>query len=120
MIDTPQGTVVLLPPRHEEERISHPHIDREAFWNFLDEIAAERANERSTKMHDVKIHAVLNGWVVEVGCHTVVYTSADDLLKDLGLWLNNPPQTEKVFVENALNAKFVNGPTPEAAPERSE
>lgn len=48
-------------------------------------------------IRDIKIHAVLNGYVVEVGCQTVVFMSPEALAMAIQQYLNNPEQTEKQY-----------------------
>ena len=50
-------------------------------------------------MHDIKIKAVLNGYICQVGCQTVVFGSRKKLLKELDRYLNNPAAVEKEYLE---------------------
>lgn len=50
-------------------------------------------------MRDVKISACMNGFIVRVGCQTLVFTSALELLTALREYLANPEQVERNFVE---------------------
>lgn len=47
----------------------------------------------------ISIAPCLNGFIVEVGCQTLAYTSPDKLLTDLGHYLRNPEETEKRLIE---------------------
>ena len=57
-------------------------------------------------MYDVTIHAVLNGWTVQVGCQTMVYTKLVNLLEDLDAYLTNPKSKEEFCRQNCIN-KFL-------------
>src|SRR5574342_651721 len=65
-------------------------------------------------IRDVTIHAVLNGFVVQVGCQTTVFETGDMLLVRLGDYLRHPEQTEQQWRDTALNAKhtLLDVPTP--------
>ncbi len=52
----------------------------------------------------VQISAVLNGWIVVVGCQTVVYTDRGELTRDLDQYLRDPAGTEERFLKTAINA----------------
>lgn len=54
-------------------------------------------------IREIQIRAALNGFVVNVGCQTLVFTSKSDLLSQLTEYLNNPKDTEKNFVATACN-----------------
>ena len=58
------------------------------------------------KPRDVRIETVLNGWVVRVGCQTLVFKELTSLLKDLEAYLTNPEAAETAYQENAVNAEF--------------
>lgn len=57
----------------------------------------------SKTMRELKIKPVLNGFIVEVGCQTLVYTSITRLADDLIKYQRDPEQVEKEFVEEAVN-----------------
>ena len=68
-------------------------------------------------MRDVKITAVLNGWIAKVGCQTLVYNDKKALLHDLGTYMADPKGTEKAFIKNAVNKRLIaNMPTDEPRP----
>lgn len=48
-------------------------------------------------IRDIKIRAVLSGFVVEVGCQTVVFNEICDLTDALYEYLEDPDATEKLF-----------------------
>jgi len=58
-------------------------------------------------MRDVKITAVLNGWIAKVGCQTLVYINKEDLIWDLGEYMDNPKAKEKEILETAVNKYLV-------------
>ena len=66
----------------------------------------------------IAIKTVLNGFVVKVGCKTVVFTSRADLVNHIDQYLKteDPYQYERTFLDSALNARklgFGSGePTP--------
>ena len=51
-----------------------------------------------------KIKPVLNGWIVEVGCKTVVFNKLAVLLGELESYLKDPDTTEKRYQSEAVNA----------------
>ena len=55
----------------------------------------------------IAIKTVLNGFVVKVGCQTVVFTSRADLVNHIDQYLKteDPYQYEKTFLDSALNAR---------------
>jgi len=62
-------------------------------------------------IRDITIKAVLNGFIVTVGCQQVVFASVEALEKDLGLYLRDPETSEKHYRENSINAKHVRDET---------
>lgn len=58
-------------------------------------------------IRDISIHAVLNGFVVQVGCQTIVFNTAESLASNLTLYLNNPDEFEKEFIHTAINQKHL-------------
>lgn len=54
-------------------------------------------------MHQVTINAVLNGWIVKVGCQTLVTTDEDELIKHLGEYLKDPKKKMESFLKTAKN-----------------
>ena len=58
-------------------------------------------------IREISIVPVLNGWIVRVGCQTVVFTSADALLGALRRYLEDPIATEEQFLQTAVNARWV-------------
>lgn len=65
-------------------------------------------------IRDLKISAVLNGYVVTVGCQTVVFNSRPDMLKELDRYLDKPEEREAYYRQHAVNSeKCLGMPTPE-------
>ena len=67
-------------------------------------------------MRTVTVTAVLNGWMVKVGCQTLVYSDQKSLLKDLGEYMANPQAKEKKFISSAVNKRLMECP---AIPEQA-
>ena len=58
-------------------------------------------------MRSVTVNAVLNGWTVQCGCQTLVYTDPDKLVGDLRDYLNDPKAKEKAMIESAVNKRLL-------------
>jgi len=54
------------------------------------------------KPQKITIKTVLNGWIVKVGCQTVVFDSFEDRVGALCAYMNDPAVTEKNFMSNAV------------------
>ena len=63
-------------------------------------------------IRDISIKAVLNGFVCNVGCQQVVFSSVTELQMWLGAYLTNPEETEKTFMAQACNYKHTLGAGP--------
>lgn len=65
-------------------------------------------------MRSVTVNAVLNGWTVQVGCQTLVYTDPDKLTGDLRDYLRDPKAKEAAVIESAVNKRILTEgcPTP--------
>lgn len=48
-------------------------------------------------IHEIKIKAVLNGYIVNVGCQILVFESRQKLIKELDAYLDKPKETEKKY-----------------------
>ena len=59
-------------------------------------------------MRDVTIHKVMNGYVVQVGCQTLVFETREKLIFELSRYLAAPEQVEKQFLEKYGVAGAVN------------
>ncbi len=62
-------------------------------------------------IRSIKIEAVLNGFIVYIGCQTLVFDSAAVLADELERYLKNPMEVEKEYLNKSVNAKHT---TPEA------
>ncbi len=51
----------------------------------------------------ISITACLNGWIVTVGCQTVVYQERNQLVSDLDAYLKDPAATEARFLKSSVN-----------------
>lgn len=49
-------------------------------------------------MRNVKIKRVMNGFVVDVGCQTLVFEGAETLLSELKRYLDSPDATEREYI----------------------
>jgi len=58
------------------------------------------------KPRDITITTVLNGWLVRIGCQTVVFSDLDSLLGEVGLYLTYPDATQERYKREAVNAEF--------------
>lgn len=48
-------------------------------------------------MREVVIRKVLNGFIVQVGCQTVVFQNKTELLVELSNYIDNPAEMEKKY-----------------------
>ena len=56
----------------------------------------------------ISIAAVANGFVVTVGCQSLVFTSAGELCGELLQYLTDPDRTEERYLHTASNIKHTN------------
>lgn len=54
-------------------------------------------------MRQIQIDGCLNGWIVKVGCRTVVFTDKVKLVGDLLRYLENPQTVEDEYQKAAVN-----------------
>jgi hypothetical protein len=47
------------------------------------------------------IEPLTGGWLVKVGCQSMVYTDGDKLIKDFIAYINDPQQVEREFSSNS-------------------
>lgn len=66
----------------------------------------------------IEITAVLNGFVVQVGCTAVVFETATKMLEELGKYLADPDATEKSYQTDSINSNKL-GQVPQAVAERA-
>lgn len=52
----------------------------------------------------ITIHIVLNGYIAEVGCQTIVLQSKQELLRELSAYLDNPGEVERRYLTQSCNA----------------
>jgi hypothetical protein len=64
-------------------------------------------------MREVNVRPVLNGFVVQVGCQTLVFNRIEDVAENLVAYQKDPEGTEKKFAETAVNKTLGGGPVPE-------
>jgi len=75
------------------------------------------------KPRPIQITPVLNGFVIQAGCQTVVVTSVATLVAEIACYYTNPEEAEKRYIATAVN-KTMDGPAVvaqdccESAPER--
>jgi hypothetical protein len=55
-------------------------------------------------LRKIEINAVLNGFIVQVGCTAVVFESVPKMLEELGKYLADPAATEKAYQTDSINA----------------
>jgi hypothetical protein len=67
-------------------------------------------------IRDIKIKAVLNGFIVECGCQTLVCEDVDRLTESINTYLKNPDIVEKEWVNKSINSKHTSPPTICATP----
>lgn len=63
------------------------------------------------------ITAVLNGWVVQCGCQTLVFQDRNQLTSELDAYLKDPQATEARFLKTAVNKEHTGIGTPAMATE---
>ncbi len=51
----------------------------------------------------INIEAVLNGYIVKVGCQRVVFQTREDLMARLGEYLADPDKIQASFLKTALH-----------------
>ena len=56
-------------------------------------------NQPIQAQREIRIMGALNGFVVIVGCQTVVFETREKKLAELDRYLKNPVQVEKEYVE---------------------
>jgi hypothetical protein len=56
-------------------------------------------------IRDIKIKAVLNGFIIECGCQTLVCEDVDRLTKSINAYFKNPEVVEKEWINTSINSK---------------
>ena len=64
-------------------------------------------------MRDINIHPVLNGYVVKVGCQTVVFGGKLALVRALESYLENSEKVEQQYLKEAVNPQVVPAEAPQ-------
>ena len=54
-------------------------------------------------MRRITIEGVLNGWVITVGCSTLVSEDKDKMLSEIGRYIDDPEAVEKQYLITAKN-----------------
>jgi len=67
-------------------------------------------------MREVNIRPVLNGFVVDVGCQTLVFNDIEEVARQLVAYQREPAAREKFFAENAVNKTLYQEPVCEPQP----
>jgi len=62
-----------------------------------------RNKKRRKEMEKVEIETVLNGWIVTVGCHSVVFDNKKKMLKELSGYLDDPDKVTARYTETSIN-----------------
>jgi hypothetical protein len=76
-------------------------------------IAYSRAFPREgkeTMIRDVEIHAVVNGFIVKVGCQRLAFNDLDYMLQELKLYILQPEATEKRYMNESINSAGMASP----------
>lgn len=58
-------------------------------------------------IRQIKINAVLNGFIVTVGCQVVVFNTTREMLEAIEDYLNDPIEVEKTYRAEALNSDLL-------------
>jgi hypothetical protein len=58
-------------------------------------------------IHKIQIQAVLNGFIVQVGCQTVVFQSVDQLCAELKAYLRDPAGIHARYRAESLNSHML-------------
>ncbi len=66
-----------------------------------------------TMPQELTIRVVLNGWVIQAGCQTVVFNDKAAFLTEFSKWLEDPQGTEKRYTEK-MQERGLYPPTPQA------
>jgi hypothetical protein len=54
-------------------------------------------------VRNITISPTLNGWLVQVGCQSVVFVNIDTMCAEIKKYYANPDETEKGYINNAIN-----------------
>lgn len=67
-------------------------------------------------MKQITINSALNGFIVQVGCQTIVVEGVDKLCSELRRYIANPENVEKEYLDNAVNKPDSTRPAPTEPP----
>lgn len=68
-------------------------------------------------LRPIKIKPCLNGFIVEVGCQTVVFNTPDQLGAEISRFYKDPNKVEQEFIAKRVNDMMANpAPTPDVNP----
>lgn len=56
-------------------------------------------------LRNIEIVPCLNGFIVTVGCSTVVFDDQDKMLKELQAYLDDPEKVEKFYLTTSINSQ---------------
>ena len=57
-------------------------------------------------LREITIRAVLNGWIVQVGCQTVVFDDSSKMMGEIHDYLRYPRSVMERYKEDAVNYEF--------------
>jgi len=52
--------------------------------------------------HDITIHSLNRGFVVDVGCQRVAFTSKDGLIEHIAMYIREPNITAKSYIKKEI------------------
>lgn len=55
-------------------------------------------------LRKITIKSVLNGFIVKVGCQTLVFDDVNVMLSELGKYLLDPDEVEREYLDNSINS----------------
>ncbi len=57
----------------------------------------------TNQMSNIQIQPALNGWIIKVGCATLVSVHKEVMLREIGRYIDDPKGVEKGYAAFALN-----------------
>ena len=67
-------------------------------------------------MRNITIIPVLNGFIIKVGCQTVVFTNTKTMLEQLETYYTDPDATESRYRTSSINASLLRECPPQENP----
>jgi len=55
-------------------------------------------------IREITIKAILNGYIVQIGCQTLVFNDLNTMMLEISRYFENPEKTEKFYLETSINA----------------